>query len=490
LVSSSIVRRRSLAALVTAAALAVTGCSSPSAPTVPPTLPPTPSTAPTLNGTVGSQGLGDPYVPLAGNGGYDVQSYDLNLRYDPSVRRLSGVATITATATAALSQFDLDLRGLTASAVGVDGRAATAKSSGDELVIKPSKVLAQGDQFVTTVTYSGEPDPYDEANLGASGFLTTKDGAVAVGEPSGAASWFPVNDHPRDKATYHITIAAPDGLAALSNGILTGQTEASGYTTWSWVESAPMAPYLATVVIGHYRVHNGNHDGKPVVTAVDDTLPTTIDTYLARTPEVIDYLATKFGPYPFDAEGGIAINNSQVGFALENQTRPVYAAGFFGNSTSAMSVIAHEEAHQWFGDSVSLYNWRDIWLNEGFATYAEWLWAADHGGPTVQAQFQSAYNTSPQIMWRSPPGDPPTNDLFSEKDGDSVYTRGAMTLQALRNTVGDTAFFQILQTWAKQRAGSTGTTDEFISLAEHISGKPLQALFAAWLYGNSRPSLT
>jgi aminopeptidase N len=485
---SSTGKGRALALGTVAVALVLTGCTKAISP-VGPTVPPPPSASPTQTGTIGSPGLGDPYVPLAGNGGYDVASYDLNLRYDPSGRQLTGSATITATATSALSQFDLDLRGLKTSAVAVDGTAATARANGDELVVTPSRTLPAGKTFITTVSYSGVPQPYDEPGLGPSGFLSTSDGAIAVGEPEVAASWFPVNDHPRDKATYRISIAAPDGLAALSNGILTSQSEAAGYTTWNWVESAPMAPYLATVVIGHYRVHQSTHNGKPVVTAVSTALPTTVDDMLARTPEVVDYLATKFGPYPFDAMGGIAIDDQRVGFALENQTRPVYAAGFFRSPDDGISVIAHELAHQWFGDSVSLHDWRDIWLNEGFATYAEWLWAADHNGPSPQQQFLTDYANSPQIMWATPPGMPPTNDLFSEHTGDSVYTRGAMTLQALRRSVGDTAFFQIVQAWAKQRAGSTGTTDEFIALAEQISGKNLDSLFAAWLFGTTRPAM-
>ncbi len=473
--------RRRLAALVLVAGLALGGCTTAAAPA--PTLPPVPTPGPTVTGGAGTAGLDDQYVPGAGNGGYDVSSYDLNLRYDPTSQRLTGTATITATATAGLTRFDLDLHGLTTSAVTVDAATATTRADGDELVITPKTPLPINHPFVVVISYGGVPRPY----AGANGFLAGPNGAVAIGEPQVAASWFPVNDHPSDKATYRIAIAAPDGLAALSNGVLQSKVSADGYTTWTWAEAAPMAPYLATVVIGRYRVHESTHDGKPVVTAVDPSLPTTVDAYLARTPEVVDYLATKFGPYPFDAMGGIAIADSRIRYALENQTRPIYAASFFTQPDQAIAVIAHELAHQWYGDSVSVQRWQDVWLNEGFATYAEWLWAADHGGPTAQQQFDQDYAQSADIMWRTPPGDPPIDDLFSERTGNSVYTRGAMTLHELRLAVGDPAFFQILRTWASQRANSTGTTQQFIDLAEQISGRNLDSLFAAWLDGTSRP---
>jgi aminopeptidase N len=417
--------RRALVAGALTAALGLAGCTSSPAP-----VPPFPSTSPpapdVVNGA-GAPGYGDPFVPSAGNGGYDVTHYQLALRYDPGTRILNGTAVITATATAGLSRFDLDLRGLTANSVSIDGQEARAQANGDELVITPKTPLAAGHPFVTTVVYGGTPEPYDVPGLGETGFLATSDGAFAVGEPQVAASWFPVNDHPRDKATYAVTITVPDGLDALSNGILDGTISLAGRTTWTWHESAPMAPYLATVVIGHYRYHQSVHDGKPVIIAVAPSLPQSVDATLARTPEIVDYLASKFGPYPFDALGGIAISDQRINFALENQTRPVYSSAFFRNGAPGTLVVVHEEAHQWFGDSVSLHDWRDVWLNEGFATYAEWLWTADHGGPSTQQAFDTAYSTSPQIMWQTPPGNPPTDDLFSDHTGGTVYTRGAMT---------------------------------------------------------------
>jgi len=243
-----------------------------------------------------------------------------------------------------------------------------------------------------------------------------------------------------------------------------------------------MAPYLATAVIGNYRVHESTHGALPVVLAVHTSLPTTIDAELARTPEVVDYLQTVFGPYPFDALGGIVINDDRVGFALENQSRPIYAAGFFSGGDASW-VIAHELAHQWYGDSVSVHEWSEIWLNEGFATYAEWLWDEHRGLASAQESFDFAYDGASGSLWSVPPGDPGKDQLFSQ----SVYTRGGMTLHALRVTVGDEAFFRILPEWASRKQDSSATTDEFIALAEEISGRQLDQLFQDWLYGTQRP---
>jgi aminopeptidase N len=432
---------------------------------------------------VGAEGMGDPYLPKAGNGGYDVASYDLDLRYQPSDDTLTGVATITATATADLTQFNLDLKDLTVRSATVDGAPARTRPSGDELVVTPAAGIADGARFVVEIRYGGVPEPYRQPPLGEIGFLHTSDGAIAIGEPQVAASWYPVNDHPRDKATYTVAIAAPTDVVALSNGVLKEKkATGGGFTTWTWVESRPMAPYLATIVIGRYRLTQGTHDGKPVVTAVHSSLPTSIDRELGRTAEIVDFLESKFGPYPFDAMGGIVVEDGRIQFALENQSRPIYSQAFFG-AGEASWVIVHELAHQWYGDSVSVENWNEIWLNEGFATYAEWLWEEHRGSRTAQAIFDRVYGAPSSPLWATPPGEPGADRIFS----DSVYTRGGMTLHALRKTVGDEAFFMILKTWAAEQAHGNATTAEFIALAERISGRQLDRLFNDWLYGKKRP---
>ena len=471
--------RVGVVAAAVAAVLAVGGC-------VPPFVhPQSPPPAATQQFSPGSDGLGDALYPKAGNGGYDVANYDLSVRYDPGSGTLTGTEVITATATQNLSRFDLDLHGLVVGGIKVDDATATYTRNDDELVITPAKGLPVGRSFTVSIAYSGVPKPYDEPDLGTDGFLARGDGAVAIGEPEVAASWYAVNDHPRDKATYTIRIAAPDGLDVLSNGVRQSVQSAGGYTTTTWVVDAPMASYLATMVIGHYRVVQSTHDGRPVITAVARSLPPYIDAQLARTHEVVDFLSTQFGPYPFDAEGGIVIDEPRVRYALENQTRPIYGDAFFGPGTDSVWVIAHELAHQWYGDSVSVSVWQDIWLNEGFATYAEWLWNEHTGSETVAHAFTRTYNSSDKL-WRVPPGRPPTKaDVF----GDSVYDRGAMVLQALRVTVGDTAFFAILRDWAVQHRGGNATTAQFMVLAEQDSGRSLKPLFDTWLFGTTKPPL-
>lgn len=467
--------RRAAIAAVAVAALVLGGCTADNDPE------PGAAASPAPTFTPGSEGIGDPYFPTYGNGGYDVAGYDLKLRYDPKTGVLGGSATITATATQDLSAFNLDLAHLAARKVTVDGRGARSTAKGDELVVTPAAGIVNGRPFTVVVDYSGTPEALNNSTLGVGGWLRTKDGAFALGQPESASTWFPVNDHPKDKATFKLAMTVPAGVEALSNGVPLERSTDNGWTTWNWVEAAPMASYLAMVVIGQYRVETGTHNGKPVVTATPESLPADGPgaKSIARTAEITDFLATQFGPYPFDAYGGIVLDDERVGYALETQTRPVYGNTFFGQGPD-FEVIAHELAHQWFGDSVALERWKDIWLNEGFATYAEWLWRAHVGGGTVQSSFDRVYRG---FNWTELTGEPGPQNLF----GPAVYQRGAMTMHALRLTIGDKAFFELLKTWTSEQKNGTATTAEFIATAEKVSGKDLTALFDAWLIGGVAP---
>ncbi|MEJ3743778.1 M1 family metallopeptidase [Actinomycetes bacterium KLBMP 9797] len=432
----------------------------------------------------GAEGIGDPYFPAYGNGGYDVGNYALKLRYDPAKDELTGTATITATATADLSRFNLDLAGLTVRSVSVNGAPATSSRDKAELVVTPRDGLPRDRDFTVEVAYGGVPEPIKNSELGDGGFLHTDDGAIALGQPESASTWFPVNDHPSDKATYDFEITVPEGVEALSNGVPGGASPAAdGWTTWKWSERTPMASYLATLVIGQYRVTTGTHQGRPMVTAVSTRQPRNgaAEQAMALTGEIADFLATQFGPYPFESYGGVVVDDERIGYALETQSRPVYGNVWFKEGLNE-DVVAHELAHQWFGDSVSIARWSDIWLNEGFASYAEWLWAEERGRGSVQDSFQADYD---ETDWSRPTLDPGRAGLF----GRAVYKRGALAVHALRLAVGDQDFFAILKTWTGEKRNGTARTTDFITVAERVSGEPLRDLFTEWLTADTAPKI-
>ena len=436
----------------------------------------------------GASGAGDPYYPYAGNGGYDVAHYDIRLTYQPATDQLAGTTTILATTTQELSSFDLDF-GLAVNSIRVDNAPAAFRTERPgEVVVTPAKPLAKGKTITVVVNYADTPSKV--VIDGYTAWKKTPDGAIAVDEPQNAQWWFPANDHPTDKATYDIAVEVPDNVAALSNGTLVRRTkQRAGWTRWNWRSTQPQATYLATLEVGGFEVNQQTTpDGKPFITAYDQLVPAeSLDAAKAsveRTPEINEFLSSQFGPYPFEAQGGVV--STGLGFALEAQTRPVYSHKFF-TSGSNTSVIAHENAHQWFGDAVSLGRWSDIWLNEGFATYAEYLWSEHEGEGTPAELAQYVYDSHPadDDLWKVLPGDPGAANQFD----DAVYDRGALALQALRTAVGDEAFFTILRTWVAEQKGGDARISEFIALAEKISGKPLQDLFTTWLFTTGKPAV-
>jgi aminopeptidase N len=444
---------------------------------------------------VGAPGVGDAYYPTYGNGGYDVRHYDLDVAYDPATDRLDGEAKIRARATQSLCSFNLDLVGLDVESVTVNGRRAQWSRTGQELLVTPRHPLRKGRSFKTEVGYGGIPVEFSLPGFDIrTGFMATPDGVTVAGQPEVATAWFPVNDHPIDKASYSFDVSVPDGYEVAANGFLVDRDRHGDMTTWEWEAREPMASYLATIDIGFWDVDRRRlEDGLPVYDAVDSAitggLREQIDSSLARQDEVLDLLSDAFGPYPFGTVGAIVDNQDDLFFALETQTRPVYSKLFWldndGNPVNGDFVVVHELAHQWFGDDVALARWQDIWLNEGPATYAEWLWEEYEGRDTPQEIFQAIYDSTPadDPLWAVKIGDPGVDLLFDN----AVYVRGAMTLQALRNEVGDEAFFTILRRWLAVKSGGNGTTEEFIALAERISGHQLDDLFEIWLDTPAKP---
>ncbi|MCO1655767.1 M1 family metallopeptidase [Pseudonocardia humida] len=429
----------------------------------------------------GSTGGGDPYFPAAGNGGYDVAHYDLDLSYTPQTRALTAHADITATATAGLRSFSLDLRALEVTSVTVDGTPAAHTHGSGELVVTPAEPLESGAEFVVGVDYGGTTGRPEDATGALYGWVSFDDGAFVANEPEGASTWFPVNDTPVDKATYSFEIDVPEGTAAIANGLPGEPTTAEGRTTYTWEADDPQASYLATASTGDYLLtEDTGPGGLPIVNAVDADLDqAAAAAVLATQPAMIEYFESVFGPYPFGSYGAIVDDDEEPGYALETQTRPIYSG------VPTESTVAHELAHQWFGNKVTPALWEDIWLNEGFATYAEWLWAQNTGGPTPQQQFDEAFAVpADDPFWTVPPADPGAPNLFDA----AVYNRGAMALQALRVTIGDDAFAQVLRQWADRDELTPVRTDDLRELAEEISGQDLEALFQAWLRTPAKPA--
>jgi aminopeptidase N len=446
----------------------------------------------------GSEGSGDPFFPQAGNGGYDARHYVLALDYDGPTNFLRGHTVVLARATQSLYRFNLDLRDfLDVSRVTVNGRTAQFEHQGQELSIQPRSKLRRGRHFIVTVEYSGNPQRVVDPDGSFEGWITTDDGAFVVNEPQGSPGWFPVNDTPRDKATYDIRVTVPEGHTVMANGELISQRTRQGKTTWHWRELSPMAPYLTTATNGPFETRFYRAGGLKMYDAVDpdaalrsaedpnpDPDPDVAWERLGRQAEIIEFFSDLYGDYPFTSGGGIVDNAAFVGYALESQTRANY------QRVPPMSTVVHEIAHQWFGNAVTLAFWPDIWLNEGFATFSEWIYDERHSADTAQEVFTELCATPEdsdegQDLWFPAPAALPGPEAMFHTP---VYDRGAMTLQALRNEVGDETFFRILRSWYGENKYGNVTTADFIALAERRSGRQLDALFQAWLFEEGRPA--
>jgi aminopeptidase N len=430
----------------------------------------------------GSAGGGDPYFPKAGNGGYDVARYNLRLRYTPGSNRLQATATIHARAKKSLKRFDLDFRRLHITRLTVNGKRVRHSRRGQELRIRPRPGLRKGKRFHVRIRYHGHPRPVIDPDGAKDGWVPTDDGAFVAAEPQGAPTWFPCNDLLTDKASYHIRVTVPNGTAAISNGALVRRVVHGNRRTFVWDEESPMATYLATVTTGKFNVTRSQINGIPSVVAIDPRESSAAST-LAKMPEMLRLFAPRFGPYPFGTTGGTVDHAPSVGYALETQTRPIYDSAQGATSPT----VAHELAHQWFGDSDSLKRWRQIWLNEGFATWSEFLWQEHQGGQTVRKRVHDLYashGAGDTGFWNPPPGNPggPEN-LFDL----TIYIRGAMTLEALRERVGSATFFRILSDWAHAHTYGNAGTSDFIDLAEADSGQDLDHFFDVWLFQPGKP---
>lgn len=442
----------------------------------------TPSLPTQVAATAGSLSSGDSLFPTIGNGGYDVQHYQLDLAYQTG-GTIAATTTITAQAATALSSFSLDLEGLTVTSVSVNGQPASWSRSATKLLIIPG-TSTEG-TFTVKIDYQGKPTTHIDPDGAQDGWIPTSGGATVLSEPVGAMTWFPNNNTPRDKATFDIAVTVPKPLAVAGNGDLESHTTSGSTSVWRWHQSLPMATYLAMISIGSYRVYHST-----MTTLAGKQLPlwSFIDTKLgslaaqrAQLPQIIRGLERRYGPYP-QSSAGIVVKKSDVGYSLETQNRPVF------DSEPDTELMVHELSHQWFGDSLTPGDWGDIWLNEGFATLTEWLWTGDHGGTKASTTYRKLlkrHGASSSFWTPATASLKSAKNLFSEN---AVYDRGAMTLWALHRRVTGPTFWKIVQSWTTGRQRSTVSSPEFIALASQTAGKDLSGFFTAWLHSTARPA--
>ncbi len=433
---------------------------------------------------VGAAGLDDPIYPQLGNGGYDVTHYAITLAVEIPSNTITGTTTLQARAQQALRSFNLDFLGLVIDSVWVNDQPARFERSGSELTLTPAAPLTNGQRFTVTVAYHGQPtpigdDPAVPRSYGAVGWLRFEPGLFVISEPAGAMTWFPGNNHPRDKATYTFTVTVAKPYAVAANGLLVDEIDHGSRRTYVWAERRPMATYLATLAIAEFEViTDSGPDELPIRHYLPPDAPQPVVDALGETPALLRFFTDLLGPYPFEAYGVAVIDDAQVQIGLEAQTLTLLP------TRRVRDAHLHELAHQWLGNSVTPVTWQDIWLNEGFATYSEWLWVeATEGEAAFDALLRAHYaSMADRGMWA--PAQPPSDQLF----GAPIYIRGAWSLHALRLEIGDSAFFALLQEWVARYQYGNASTADWIALAEGISGQGLTDFFQAWLYDAAVPA--
>jgi aminopeptidase N len=459
-----------------------------------------PADAVVASAVAGAPGIGDPYYPKDGNGGYDVKKYVVDVSYSVDSGELTGTTEVHARAKQNLDSLNLDLvLGVTDVTVAVGAGHPGALTRGTarntwhqdgahELVVKPPSAIPAGTPFKVTVTYGGNPKQISWA--GENPWVSSRTEAMATNEPHVAPWWFPANDHPRDKAAFDVTVSVPVGNQAISNGQLVSRSEDATSSTWHWQMAQPMATYLAFFAAGKFVIDEGNANGLHYYNAVSKGLSPSQQTValklMRRSPGIVRWLETQFGKYPFGTWTGGVTTSLSAGFALENQGRPTYP--YLGNNGYSRSVVVHELAHQWLGDLVSVNRWSDIWLNEGFAQWTEWRYTEAHGGWRAQRTMRRHYSSylPSDGFWKLTVGDPGRKKLFAYP----VYERGAMAVQALRHRIGSQDFERVLRLWVKQHADGTARIGQFRRLAEQVSGQKLGRFFTVWLFTPERPART
>ena len=424
----------------------------------------------------------DPYVPERGDGRYTVTHYDLDLDYKVSTNRLGGRAMLDVTVLDPTDRLDVDLVGLRVSKVSVGGRAAQWSHRADRVIVRLPRTFEPGEATRVGITYAGAPSAA-RSRWGSIGWEELDDGVLVAAQPSGAATWFPCNDHPSDKATYRITIDCDSPYEVVATGTLTGTRVRGSRTRRAFEQRQPMASYLAAVHIGQYQRFELASQPVRQEVVLPRGLEQAVRADLARQPHMIEVFEELFGPYPYDAYT-VVVTPDELEIPLEAQGMATFGPNWLRGRGEEERLVAHELAHQWFGNSLTIAAWRDIWLNEGFACYAEWLWDEAGGGRTAEVAARHHWARLERLDQDVVIADPGPDLMFDDR----IYKRGALTLHALRTALGDRDFFDLVREWVSTNAHGSVTTAAFSDLvAVRLGAGPAESLLDAWLWQDELP---
>jgi aminopeptidase N len=431
---------------------------------------------------VKSSAAADPYVPERGNPGYRVLAYDLDLDYRPDPNRLEGRARVTVEADHRLHRIDLDLAGLRVSAVSVAGRKARWAQRSNKLVITPAAAIPAGEPIPIDIRYRGNPS-LTRSEWGPVGWELLEDGVLVASQPSGACTWFPCNDLAAQKAPFTVSITTPSVYTTLVNGVLRSTRTRGGTTTWVYEQAEPTSPYLMSVNVGRYRRHPVATEPVRIELLLDPVDEPAVSVAFARQEQMVAVFSDLFGPYPFAAGYTVVVCPNDLEIPLEAMGQAAFGRNHLDGRSERL--IAHELSHQWFGNSVTAARWSDIWLHEGFACYAEWLWSERSGGPTADEHARRHHAR----LHKAPPTRPLLDPGPAHMFDDWVYKRGALTLHSIRLEIGDDAFFGLLRGWCSTFQHGVVTTADFEAATTTAAGRPLTSLFDAWLRARALPDL-
>ncbi|MGM0929551.1 MAG: M1 family metallopeptidase [Actinomycetota bacterium] len=436
----------------------------------------------------------DAYTPGSGSAAFAVDHYDLELECRLAANRLSGRAVLTGRTLTSTARLELDLVGMQAAKVSVNGqRPAKCMQRDGKLLLDLSQELPAAAALSIDIRYAGTPRPRRSV-WGEVGWEELTDGVLVAGQPNGAPTWFPCNDHPSQKSSYRISFTTDAGYRAIANGELVSHTKKASRETWEYVMARPMATYLATIQVGRYALHDlagpagqGSHSrtSVPQFAAVTATLRDSAAAALAAQQHMMEVFVHRFGPYPFDRYT-VVVADDELEIPLEAQSLSIIGRNHLDTGWESQRLIAHELSHQWFGNSLTAARWQDIWLHEGFACYAEWVWSEDSGSATADERAKAAWGKLSGLPQDIRVGDPGPEQMFDDR----VYKRGALALHALRLGVGDDTFFRLLRRWCAENAHGSVDTPAFLALADTESftgGQPAEQLLAPWLFSLGLP---